>query len=56
MTWVVDKILGGEEIAPAVDEELLDVITAPQSTEKGGATHAVGPHYSPRGEVSKNEI
>ena len=53
---MVDKILGGEEVAPALDEELLDVITAPQSTEKGGATQAVVPHYSSRGKVSTEEI
>ena len=43
-----------EEVAAAVDGELLDVITAPQSIEKGGATQAVVPHnYSTSGEGSK---
>ena len=50
---MIDTILGGKEVAPAVDGELLDIITAPQSIEKGGSTQAVVPHCSTSGEGSK---
>ena len=53
MTWVNHTVPGGEEIAPTVDGELLDIITAPQSIEKGRATQAVVPQYSTSSEGSK---
>ena len=57
MTLVVDKILGGEEVAPrpTMNCWTLQQLLNPRR-EKGGLTQAIDPHYSFREEASKKEI